>query len=207
MIFSEAALFLNERDKLYVKRHDFLVLHFCAVKFIENIFSRVIFAGKILAVSFICGNLFLRIAGKITKIRTRKISCHTVDKKRVYNAVYIFPPSPLPINSHNSLRVTENTINTFESAHAVEVVFSAWSVNFLDFFLAACSKVFRKASLRLWRNKSHDWQSLPSSNMVPCFVSFWLNGWNTDLGLETERHHIASFVVDGDESLASKSKL
>ena len=109
MIFSEAALFLNERDKLYVNRHDFLVLHFCAVKFIENIFSRVIFAGKILAVSFICGNLFLRIAGKIAKI-----SCHTIDKKRVYNAVYIFPPSPLPINSHNSLRVTENTINTFE---------------------------------------------------------------------------------------------
>ena len=33
------------------------------------------------AVVFICGNLFLRIAGKIAKIaniRTRKISCHTV---------------------------------------------------------------------------------------------------------------------------------
>ena len=27
---------------------------------------------------------------------------------------------------------------------------------------------------------------------------------NTDLGLETERHHIASFGVGGDESLASK---
>ena len=204
MIFSEAALFLNERDKLYVNRHDFLVLHFCAVKFIENIFSRVIFAGKILAVSFICGNLFLRIAGKITKIRTRKISCHTVDKKRVYNAVYIFPPSPLPINSHNSLLVIKHYDIWNQSAR-----WSCfpWSVNFLDFILAACSKVFRKASLRLWRNKSHDWQSLPSSNMIPCFVSFWLNGWNTDLGLETERHHIASFVVDGDESLASKSKL
>ena len=56
----------------------------------------------------------------------------------------------------------------------------------------------------LWRNKSHDWQSLPSSNMLPYFVSFWLNGWNTDLGLETERHHIASFDVGGDESLASE---
>ena len=41
--------------------------------------------------------------------------------------------------------------------------------------------------------------------MFPCFVSFWLNGWNSDLGLETERHHIASFDVGGDESLASKS--
>ena len=28
---------------------------------------------------------------------------------------------------------------------------------------------------------------------------------NTDLGLEMERHHIASFDVGGDESLASKS--
>ena len=28
---------------------------------------------------------------------------------------------------------------------------------------------------------------------------------NTDLGLETERHHIANFDVGGDESLASKS--
>ena len=41
--------------------------------------------------------------------------------------------------------------------------------------------------------------------MFTYFVSFWLNGWNTDLGLETERHHIASFDVGGDESLASKS--
>ena len=28
---------------------------------------------------------------------------------------------------------------------------------------------------------------------------------HTDLGLETERHHIVSFDVGGDESLASKS--
>ena len=57
-----------------------------------------------------------------------------------------------------------------------------WLVNFLGFFLAACSKVFRKASLSLrsWRKKSHDWQSLPSSNMLPYLVSFWLNGWDTD---------------------------
>ena len=43
--------------------------------------------------------------------------------------------------------------------------------------------------------------------MLPYFVSFWLNGWNTDPGLETEKHHIASFDVGGDESLASKSSL
>ena len=29
--------------------------------------------------------------------------------------------------------------------------------------------------------------------MLPYFVSFWLNGWNTVLGLETERDHITSF--------------
>ena len=34
-----------------------------------------------------------------------------------------------------------------------------------------------------------------------------VNRWNSDLGLETERHHIASFDVGGDESLASKSRL
>ena len=43
--------------------------------------------------------------------------------------------------------------------------------------------------------------------MLPYFVSLWLNGWNTDPGLETEKHHIASFDVGGDESLASKSSL
>ena len=31
-----------------------------------------IFAGKTFSVIFICGKLFLRIAGKIAKIRTRK---------------------------------------------------------------------------------------------------------------------------------------
>ena len=79
-----------------------------------------------------------------------------------------------------------------------------WSVNFLGFFLAARRKVSGRHHWALWRNKSHDWQSLPLSNMLPYFVSFWLNGWNTDLGLETKRHHIASFDVGGDESLASE---
>ena len=40
--------------------------------------------------------------------------------------------------------------------------------------------------------------------MLPYFVSLWLNERNSNLGLETERHHIASFDVGGDESLASK---
>ena len=36
------------------------------------------FCGKNFAVIFICGNLFLRIAEKMAKIRTHKISCHKV---------------------------------------------------------------------------------------------------------------------------------
>ena len=37
-----------------------------------NIYSGVNFPGKMFAVIFICGNLFLRIAGKTAKIGTRK---------------------------------------------------------------------------------------------------------------------------------------
>ena len=44
-----------------------------------------------------------------------------------------------------------------------------------------------------------------SFNMLPYFVSYWVNGWNTNLELETKRYHIGSFDVGGDESLASKS--
>ena len=47
----------------------FLSIVFC----VENIYSRVNFCGnKMFAVIFMHGNLFLRIAGKIAKIRTRK---------------------------------------------------------------------------------------------------------------------------------------
>ena len=49
------ALFLNEKDKLQLNRH-----------------SGVNFGGQNVSVNFICGNLFLRIAGKISDIRTRK---------------------------------------------------------------------------------------------------------------------------------------
>ena len=39
--------------------HDFLVLYFCVANLSEIIFTlEKIFAGKMLAVSFICGNLF-----------------------------------------------------------------------------------------------------------------------------------------------------
>ena len=43
--------------------------------------------------------------------------------------------------------------------------------------------------------------------MLPYFISFWLNGLNTDLRLKSERNRIACFDVDGHESLASKSSL
>ena len=41
------------------------------------------------------------------------------------------------------------------------LIFPTFWLNFLDFFLATWSKVFRKESLSviLWSNKSHDWQS------------------------------------------------
>ena len=39
---------------------------------IENTYSGVNFCEKNVCVNFFCGNLFLRIAGKIAKIRTRK---------------------------------------------------------------------------------------------------------------------------------------
>ena len=59
-----------------MNRHDFLVLYFCVANLSWRIFTlEEIFAGKMFAVIFICGNLFLRIAGKIAKIekiRSRK---------------------------------------------------------------------------------------------------------------------------------------
>ena len=51
-----------------MNRHDFLLLYFS----VANLSKEYIFAGKMVAVIFICGNLFLRMAGKIAKIRTRR---------------------------------------------------------------------------------------------------------------------------------------
>ena len=56
-----------------------------------------------------------------------------------------FTSSPAII-SHNSLLVI------LKSARAVEVVFRGRLI-FLDFFLAACSKMFRKASLSLMKEQ------------------------------------------------------
>ena len=88
----------------------------------------------------------------------------------------------------------EQSILHLKSARPVEVVF-------LGFILAAYGKVFRKASLSLMKEQV-SWLS----NMLPYFVPFWRNEWDSDLGLETERHRMTtSLDVGGDESLASKS--
>ena len=59
-----------------MNRQDFVVLYFCVANLSWRIFTlELIYAGKICAIIFICGNLFLRIAGetaKIAKIGTRK---------------------------------------------------------------------------------------------------------------------------------------
>ena len=44
----------------------------------NNQASKQIFAGKMLAVVFISGNLFLRIAEKVQELEPAKSSCHTV---------------------------------------------------------------------------------------------------------------------------------
>ena len=77
-----------------MNRHDFLVLRFCVANLSKRIFTlEQIFVGKIFPVSFICENLFLRIAGKIAKIRTSKHfvlhgkSCHACHTRfEVFNS-------------------------------------------------------------------------------------------------------------------------
>ena len=66
-------LFPNKRDKLELNRHNFLVLYFCVANLSYRIFTvKLNVVGKMFAVINFCGNLFLWIAGNITKIRTRK---------------------------------------------------------------------------------------------------------------------------------------
>ena len=118
---------------------------------------------------------------------TKKLKTNTC----VFNAFYIFShanpaPSPLPITSHNSLRGIQ---------HYYISEIRARGRSLQQSFPEGIIKPYE-----LRRNKCHNWQSLPLSNLLPYFVSLWLNGWNTDFG-----HHIASFDVGGDESLASKS--
>ena len=70
------------------------------------------------------------------------------------------------------------------------LIFLTFWLNFLDFFLATWSKVFRKASLSviLWSNKSHNWQSRPCPISYRILLHLVIYGWNTNLGLETERY-------------------
>ena len=56
--------------------------------------------------------------------------------------------SPLPIITHNSLLV----IKHYDKSPSGRSCFQ-WSVYFLGFFLAACSKVFLKASLSLMKEQ------------------------------------------------------
>ena len=82
-----------------------------------------------------------------------------------------------------------------------------WSVNFLDFLLAAWSKVFRKTLLSHMKEQvsrlaiNHPIAVVQS---VTVFRLILLHGWDTDLGLGTEKYHIASFVVSAGESLVSR---
>ena len=96
------------------------------------------------------------------------------------------PPLPAII-SHNSLRGCVKSI-LFEIRGCVRGnCCFPWLVNFLAFFLAAWSKAFRKASLSLMKEQVSQLAKSASSNILSYFVSFWLQGWNTDLGPETER--------------------
>ena len=67
--------FVSERKRqVVIEQTRFLSTALCVANLSKRIFTlEQIFVGKIFPVSFICENLFLRIAGKIAKIiRTRK---------------------------------------------------------------------------------------------------------------------------------------
>ena len=61
-----------------------------------------------------------------------------------------------------------------------------WSVNFLEFVLAALSKVFRKAVLSLMKERASRLAivQLPSSSLLPYFVSFCYTGETLTSGLK-----------------------
>ena len=92
--------------------------------------------------------------------------------------------SPLPIISHNSLLGIKHY--DIWNQRAGRSCFPR-SVNFLRFFLAACSKVFRKASLSLMKEQV---SRLAKSAVVQYVTVFRLilakRVKHTDLGLETE---------------------
>ena len=74
---------------------------------------------------------------------------------------------------------------------------------FVLFFLMIFS-VFRKASLSHMKEQVSRLAKPAVVQYVTVFRLILAKRVNTDLGIETERHHIASFDVGGDESLASK---
>ena len=73
------ALFSERKRQVVIEQIWFRSTVFLSSEFKEeNIYSGVSFCGKIFAVIFICGYLFLRIGGKSQKLEPAKISCHTV---------------------------------------------------------------------------------------------------------------------------------
>ena len=74
-------------------------------------------------------------------------------------------------------------------------------------FLAALSKVFRKASLSLMKEQFSRMAKSAASNIFSYFVSLRATRVKkTDPGLETKRLDIASFVVGSNKSLALQSR-
>ena len=131
-------------------------------------------------------------------------------KKDVLNMLFTssppHPSSPLAIISHNSLLVI--TTMTFEISARSRRCFP-WSVSFLDFFLAFCSKVFQKASLSLMKEQVSRLGKSAVVQYVTVFrlilakrVKHWSRAWDGK----------ASYCelwcgVGSDKSLASKSSL
>ena len=72
-VFTVYRFVSEQKRQVVIEQTGFLSSVFLCSEFkLENIYSGVNFCGKMFVVIFICGNLFLLLAGKITKIRTRK---------------------------------------------------------------------------------------------------------------------------------------
>ena len=81
-LYPRLSLFGERKRQVVIEQIWFRSTVFLSSEFREeNSYSGVNFCGKIFAVIFICGNLFLRIAGKSQKsqkLEPAKISCFTV---------------------------------------------------------------------------------------------------------------------------------
>ena len=82
------------------------------------------------------------------------LTSYTKQKTCVLNAVYIFshPLSSLSPTYHFSLFSPCHKKVTFEISALCRTCFP-WFFNYLDFFLAARNKIFRKASLSLMKEQ------------------------------------------------------